>query len=111
MEFDFLTRFAVLVGYLVVAANSVRVWRNSKTSWHRKVSLLVLIPPALFWVGFYAYIELLGSHPTLAAWSRLGHSITFFAMLAQQFMIESASKHYQRSLEQALQNIVNRYES
>lgn len=115
--FDFITRLFVLLGYIAVVVNTVRVLRT-KPMWHRKMALLVILPPALYWILFYAHLEFAhvwdddsAGMATLAAWSRIGHTLTFGAFLAQQFLITAAARDQLATLEQVVLDILETHDN
>lgn len=96
----------VLIAYLAVVVNGVLLLQKTNPGWHRKWALRAMLPAAVFWTLFYGHIEFIGSHPSLPAWSRLGHTLTVGAFMAQQFLISTASEDQVRALKRTIEQIL-----
>ena len=107
---DNLSIAVVLLAYLAVAANSIFICRRG-VLWHRKVAVGVMIPSALFWAGFYGHVAYhdwfnVPTGASLAQWSRVGHTLTVAAFLAQQFLISRAHEDQMIALTNEIQRIL-----
>jgi len=88
---DSLSRWVVLLGYVSVLANAGMLVHKLQPNWYRRVALYVALPAAAFWVCFYISVTFFDAGSSLAHWSRVGHTLTLGAFLAQQFLIGTAT--------------------
>ncbi len=104
---EFISRLAVGLGYVGVALNASLQIARTSPPWHRRWSLLAMIPPAVFWILFYSHVTWGPENGpgVLAQWSRMGHSLTIGAFLAQQFLIQAAVRRQTRALFDSIEQI------